>query len=50
MRKNQETHEDLGKVITGSSNFSQNGLKDQLEFNVELKEARDVEYALEKFE
>lgn len=50
MRKNQETHEDLGKVITGSSNFSQNGLRDQLEFNVELKEARDVEYALEKFE
>lgn len=50
MRKNQETHEDFGKVITGSSNFSQNGLVDQLEFNVELKEARDVQYALGKFE
>lgn len=50
MRKNPDTHEDLGKVITGSSNFSLNWFKDQLEFNVELKEARDVEYALEKFE
>lgn len=50
MRKNPESHEDLWKVITWSSNFSLNWLKDQLEFNVELKEARDVEYALEKFE
>lgn len=50
MRKNQETHEDLGKVITWSSNFSQNWLIDQLEFNVELKDSNDVRYALTKFE
>ncbi len=42
--------EDFGKVITGSSNFTEAGLKDNLEFNVELKDARDVKYALEKFE
>ena len=42
--------EDFGKVITGSSNFTEAGLKDNLEFNVELKDARDVIYALEKFE
>lgn len=49
MRKNQEVSEDFGKVITGSSNFSQSGLKDNLEFNVELKDNRDVKYALDKF-
>lgn len=41
---------DKGRVITGSSNFSQNGLKNNLEFNVELRDDDDVEYALEKFE
>lgn len=49
MRKNQSVSEDFGKVITGSSNFSQSGLKDNLEFNVELKDNRDVKYALDKF-
>ena len=49
MRKDPEVSEDFGKVITGSSNFSQSGLKDNLEFNVELKDSRDVKYALEKF-
>ncbi len=42
--------EDFGKVITGSSNFTEAGLKDNLEFNVELKDARDVRYALDNFE
>lgn len=42
--------EDYGKVITGSSNFSYSGLVDNLEFNVELKDSRDVRYAHEKFE
>ena len=42
--------EDFGKVITGSSNFSQSGLVDNLEFNVELKDKADVDYALKKFE
>ncbi|GAB5492423.1 MAG: helicase-related protein [Phototrophicaceae bacterium] len=40
----------FGNVITGSSNFSYSGLKGQYEFNVELKDKRDVDYALEKFE
>lgn len=39
-----------GSVITGSSNFSLNGFKENIEFNVELKDRRDVEYALSKFE
>lgn len=50
MRKDQEKSEDFGKVITGSSNFSQAGLLGQLEFNVELKDSRDVRFALDKFE
>ena len=37
-------------MITGSSNFSYSGLHENLEFNVELKDSRDVKYALEKFE
>ncbi|MBE6054289.1 MAG: helicase [Clostridium sartagoforme] len=49
IRKDQEISEDFGKVITGSSNFSKSGLKDNLEFNVELKDNRDVKYALDKF-
>lgn len=50
MRKDLSKSEDYGKVITGSSNFSQSGLIDQLEFNVELKDSRDVMFAQEKFE
>lgn len=45
-----EGSEDYGKVITGSSNFSQAGLVDNLEFNVELKDKPDVDFALKKFE
>ncbi len=45
-----EDDRDFGRVITGSSNFSENGLVAQREFNVELKDAPDVEYALAKFE
>ena len=41
---------DFGNVITGSSNFSENGLVAQREFNVELKDPADVKFALEKFE
>lgn len=40
----------FGTVITGSSNFSKAGLINNLEFNVELKDSRDVLFALEKFE
>ena len=41
---------DLGRVITGSSNFTQAGLADNLEFNVELKNSNDYHYAKQKFE
>ena len=51
MRKDMERVPDqYGSVITGSSNFSQAGLVNNLEFNVELKDSRDVEFALQKFE
>ena len=39
-----------GHVITGSSNFSYNGLEKNVEFNVELKEHSDVDYALQFFD
>ena len=41
---------DKGRVITGSSNLSLSGLHDNLEFNVELKNRSDYEFAAEKFE
>lgn len=41
---------DIGRVITGSSNFTQSGLVDNLEFNVELKNRADYEFAKAKFE
>jgi len=41
---------DYGRVITGSSNFSESGLSGNLEFNVELKESRDVRFAEERFD
>jgi superfamily II DNA/RNA helicase len=41
---------DFGFVITGSSNFSYAGLVANREFNVELRQRRDVEFALEQFE
>lgn len=51
MRKDMEKVPDqFGAVITGSSNFSKAGLVNNLEFNVELKDSRDVEFALDKFE
>jgi superfamily II DNA/RNA helicase len=39
-----------GHVITGSSNLSARGLHENLEFNVELKDSRDYDFASEKFE
>lgn len=51
MRKDREKIPDTyGTVITGSSNFSHSGLINNLEFNVELKDARDVSFALARFE
>ena len=44
-----EGDRDVGRVITGSSNFTQAGLAENLEFNVELKNRADYEFALKKF-
>jgi len=41
---------DFGFVITGSSNLSYSGLVANREFNVELRQRRDVEFALHQFE
>lgn len=46
----KEGDRDVGRVITGSSNFTQSGLVDNLEFNVELKNRADYEFAKQKFE
>ena len=40
---------DPGRVITGSSNLTRSGLKENLEFNVELKNSNDYKFALENF-
>ncbi|MDO8569831.1 MAG: helicase-related protein [bacterium] len=45
-----ESDRDKGRVITGSSNFTQAGLMDNLEFNVELKNRTDYDFALVKFD
>lgn len=45
-----EEDRDEGRVITGSSNFTQPGLERNLEFNVELTRPEDYEYASDKFE
>lgn len=45
----KKDHIDAGRVITGSSNFSMAGLRDNIEFNVELKNRSDYEFALKKF-
>lgn len=45
-----EGDRDAGRVITGSSNFTEAGLTDNLEFNVELKSRADYEFAKNKFE
>jgi superfamily II DNA or RNA helicase/HKD family nuclease len=39
-----------GSVITGSSNLTDNGLHNNFEFNVELREDSDIEYATQTFE
>lgn len=47
--KFKEGDKDFGRVITGSSNFSKSGLAANLEFNVELKDRADYDYAQERF-
>jgi len=46
----REGDRDVGRVITGSSNFTQSGLIENLEFDVELKNRADYEFAKQKFE
>lgn len=41
---------DQGRVITGSSNFSRSGFVDNIEFNVELKNRSDYDFAKQEFE
>ena len=51
VRKDPEIVPDqFGNIITGSSNFTYNGLEKNVEFNVELKDSVNVKYALEFFE
>ena len=45
----KEGDRDIGRVITGSSNFTQSGLRNNLEFNVELPRPEDHKFALDKF-
>jgi len=45
----KEGDRDTGRVITGSSNFTESGLRNNLEFNVELKNHSDHEFALNQF-
>jgi len=45
----REGDRDVGRVITGSSNFTRAGLRDNMEFNVELKNRSDYEFSLKKF-
>ena len=46
----KEGDRDKGRVITGSSNFTRSGLIDKLEFNVELKDRSDYDFAKDKFD
>ena len=46
----REGDRDAGRVITGSSNFTEAGLIDNLEFNVELKNRSDYDFSHKKFE
>jgi HKD family nuclease len=45
----KEEDRDLGRVITGSSNFTRSGLVDNMELNVELKNSSDYNFAIDKF-
>jgi len=45
----KEEDRDVGRVITGSSNFTKAGLQGNIEFNVELKNRSDYDFSLEKF-
>ena len=46
----KEGDREKGTVITGSSNFTHSGLVSNLEFNVELKDRSDYDFAKDKFD
>lgn len=49
--REQEKHDHgYGRVITGSSNLTDSGLAGNFEFNVELRDNDDVDFALDTFE
>ena len=49
-QKEMHKHAGWGSVITGSSNLTEAGLKSNFEFNVELRDHDDVEFATATFE
>jgi phosphatidylserine/phosphatidylglycerophosphate/cardiolipin synthase-like enzyme len=49
MRLLKKGMEENGRVIRGSSNFTEAGSQDNLEFNVELKNRSNYEFAIQKF-
>jgi len=46
----KEGDREVGRIITGSSNFTEAGLKNNIELNVELKDNSDYVFAKDKFE
>ncbi|MBD3843900.1 MAG: hypothetical protein IE909_18890, partial [Campylobacterales bacterium] len=50
IKKHDGTTDFRGSVITGSSNLSKNGLENNYEFNVELRDSDDIKFALNEFE
>jgi len=49
-REKEKHSHGYGSVITGSSNLTDSGLQHNFEFNVELREDADIEFATETFE
>lgn len=48
--KHDKTLDYRGSVITGSSNLTQNGLSNNYEFNVELRDSDEIAFSLGEFE
>lgn len=48
-REEQKHDHGYGSVITGSSNLTDNGLERNFEFNVELRDNTDIDFATETF-
>lgn len=50
VKRHDGSVEQIGSVITGSSNLTDNGLSKNFEFNVELRDSDDITFALNEFE